>query len=73
MVSPSNASAASLHDAENAVKLIINLNHHLCARVTYVEPAMESGVFHVRCIKNIGGRTTVDYMVNGRTNTAVRV
>lgn len=67
------APRASVRDAEGVVKLIINLNHRLCARVTYVESTSQAGVFHVRCVENVGGRRTVNYLVDGRSNTVVRI
>jgi len=59
-------------EAENAVKLIINLNGRLCAEITNVQPVSES-VFHVTCIKNIGGKRTIDYLVDSSDNSVERI
>ena len=68
----SEVKSSDVVEAENTVKLIINLNHRLCAEVVNVRPASVS-TYHVKCIKNIGGRTTIDYLVNGENNTVVRI
>lgn len=68
----SEVKSSDVIEAENTVKLIINLNHRLCAEVVNVRPA-SGGTYHVKCIKNIGGRAMIDYLVDGENNTVVRI
>lgn len=48
----------------------INLNGHLCARVTAVRPMKRAGAYEVECIESRGGRTTRTYVVHAERGEA---
>ncbi|USU06579.1 hypothetical protein NF699_07955 [Sphingomonadaceae bacterium OTU29LAMAA1] len=52
-------------DVEKTAATIINLNRHLCARVTNIAPLqMREGVYEVTCVKYRGGAGTVRYLLD---------
>ena len=61
-VSPSQAAAMSQSQVEKKIALMINLNGHLCAKVTSVTPLQLQNTYEVRCIEYGGGSGTVDYV-----------
>ena len=66
-------SAMSKEEAGEGIATIINLNGHLCAKVTAVnELRMKPDVYEVTCIEYRGGKGTVDYVVDANTGVAYR-
>ena len=60
-------------ESAEAIAAVINLNDHLCARVTNVAPLQVSGsVYEVTCIEYRGGTGTVKYIVNADTGVAFK-
>ncbi|MCL4069329.1 hypothetical protein M3484_22480 [Pseudomonas sp. GX19020] len=54
------------------VATVINLNGHLCARVTDVRPLEQSNTYEVTCIEYRGGSGTVRYIMNAATGVAFK-
>ncbi|WP_206377610.1 zinc ribbon domain-containing protein [Sphingobium sp. TB-6] len=61
----------SKKESAEAIATVINLNGHLCARVTNVAPLrMRDSVYEVTCVEYRGGTGTVRYIVNANTGVA---
>ena len=63
----------SKQESAEAIATVINLNGHLCARVTDVAPLKVSGsVYEVTCVEYRGGTGKVRYVVNSDTGAAFK-
>jgi len=63
----------SKQESAEAIATVINLNGHLCARVTNVAPLKVSGsAYEVTCIEYRGGTGKVRYVVNADTGVAFK-
>jgi hypothetical protein len=58
-----------MKQAEDLVKLIINLNGHLCAEIQNVQPVGLTS-YEVSCTEYRSGSGQARYLVDGKANTA---
>lgn len=66
------AQAASPEELKEMVATIINLNGHLCAKVTEIRPLQIKDTYEVTCIEYRGGSGTVRYILDALKGTAFR-
>lgn len=62
-----------MDDADRMIGAVINLNGHLCARPTLVQPTGSQDLYAVQCITYRSGKGISNYLVNSRTNEVTKI